>query len=343
VVLVFAGATAVASAATRAVPSPGTGCTFYAALTGRDGNPGTYTEPFRTVRRLLASLEPGEAGCLFGGTYDEDVSLVAGGDVGKPITLAGMSMIGPTAVPVVIHGLVSIPDDVNDVVFTNLVLDGENADRMPSVQVNGDRIRFLDNVVTNENSATCFILGGGFERWGRAEDVLIQRNRIHHCGRLPGDGHDHGIYVEGADDARILDNTIYSNSDWGIQLYPDSDHGQIAYNVIDGSAGGLIFAGEAAGGEYSKPYSSDGNVVERNLITSASSSWNVSSWWGGPTGVGNVLRDNCVWNGAEGNIDTRGGGFTSAGNLIADPLYVDPLHFDFRLLPGSPCAGWGPR
>jgi parallel beta-helix repeat protein len=319
-------------------PPPVVVCDRYASTTGSNSNPGTLELPYRTASYLLGHVSAGQTGCLLGGVFDENLSPNSGGRPGSPLTLA--SAPGTQAT---VSGLLSIPDDVNDVVFTNLVLDGRNSGRTPSVQVNGDRVGFFSNVVTNENSATCFILGGSFERYGRAEDVVLQGNRIHHCGLLPRDGHDHGIYVEGADNARILDNTIYANADWGIHLYPDADGSEIAYNVIDGAAGGLIFAGEAAGGEYGQPYASDNNTVEYNLITNATASWNVSSWWGGPTGVGNLLRDNCVWNGAPGNIDTSAGGFTSTGNLIVDPLYVDSAHYDFRLRAGSPCLGRGPR
>jgi parallel beta-helix repeat protein len=228
-------------------------------------------------------------------------------------------------------------------VFSNLVLDGVNGGGTPSPQVNGDRISFFDNVVTNENSAICFTLGGSFEQYGRARDVVIERNRIHHCGRLPAGGHDHGIYVEGSDNARIVDNVIYDNADWGIHLYPDGDNSYIAYNVIDGSGAGLIFAGERAGGEYNQAYSSDNNVVERNLITNATMRYNVESWWGGPTGVGNTVHDNCVWNGRMGNIDLGDGGFVAFANDFVDPRYVDRAHYDFHLQAGSPCAGKGPR
>jgi parallel beta-helix repeat protein len=228
-------------------------------------------------------------------------------------------------------------------VFSNLTLDGTNPNETPSPQVNGDRITFRDNEVTNGNTAICFALGGAFENYGRARDSLLERNRIHHCGRLPATNHDHGIYVEGADNARIVDNVIYANADWGVHLYPDADNSYVAYNVIDGNGAGLIFAGERAGGEYTQPYSSDSNVVERNIITNSVNRYNIESWWGGPVGVGNVARENCVWNGALGEIDLSGGGFVAHSNLFVNPLYVDPAHYDFRLQPGSPCVGKGPR
>jgi hypothetical protein len=71
--------------------------------------------------------------------------------------------------------------------------------------------------------------------------------------------------------------------------------------------------------------------------------FNVESWWGGPVGVGNVAGENCFWNGYLGNVDISHGGFVAFDNTIADPLYVDRDAYDFRLQPGSPCAGLGPR
>jgi parallel beta-helix repeat protein len=287
---------------------------------------------------LLGRLSAGQTGCLLGGTFSESVSLRSGGSPGSPITLA--SAPGTTAT---LLGILSVPDSVNDVVFENLVLNGRNGSRTPSLQVNGDRVSFRGNVVTNENSAICFALGGYFEHYGRARDVVIERNRIHNCGRLPADGHDHGIYIEGANNARVTDNAFYNNADWGIHLYPDAQGSYIAHNVVDGNGRGLIFAGEAAGGEYSQPYSSNNNLVELNIISNSTVRYNIDSYWGGPIGTGNVARRNCLWNGRLGNIDLSEGGFTASENTIADPLYVNRAAFDFRLQPGSPCAGLGPR
>ena len=98
-------------------------------------------------------------------------------------------------------------------------------------------------------------------------------------------GHDHGIYLEGANNARVTDNVFYNNADWGIHLYPDAEGSYIAYNVVDGNGRGLIFAGEAAGGEYGQPYASDNNIVELNIISNSTVRYNVDSWWGGPVGT----------------------------------------------------------
>jgi parallel beta-helix repeat protein len=280
----------------------------------------------------------GQTGCLLGGTFAESLSVSTGGAAGSPKRLASAPGYQAT-----LRGILSISDSANDLVFENLVLDGQNQNATPSPQVNGDRITFRGDEVTNANSAICFVLGGSFERYGRARDVVIERNRIHHCGRLPVTGHDHGIYVEGADNARITDNLIYANADWGIHLYPDSDGSYIAYNVIDGNGAGLIFAGERAGGEYQHDYASDNNLVEQNIITNSTVRYNVESWWGGPLGVGNVARQNCFWHGHLGDVDLSEGGFTVSANIVADPLYVNRLAFDFRLQPGSPCLGKGPR
>jgi parallel beta-helix repeat protein len=278
----------------------------------------------------------GETGCLLGGTFTEDVTPPRSGSAGHPITLASAPATTATVL-----GLVSVPDSINDFSFENLVLDGRSTNGTPSPQVNGDRITFRGNEVTNENSGICFILGGSFEDYGRARDVVLEHNRIHNCGRLPAGGHDHGIYVEGADNARVVENVFYNNADWGIHLYPDANASYIAHNVVDGNGAGLIFAGEAAGGEYTQAYASDGNVVELNIITNSTARFNVESWWGGPVGTGNVVRRNCFWNGHMGNVDMSEGGFTVSQNIVADPLFVNRALFDFHLRAGSPCAGMG--
>jgi parallel beta-helix repeat protein len=308
-----------------------TACTRYAAPFGSDAASGAVDDPFATVGRLLGSLGPGEIGCLFGGVYAEDVKVTAGGSPGSPLVLA--SRPGSRAT---LRGRLWIAGEASDVLVTGLNLDGRNAARLPSPTVNGDRIVFRGNDVTNYHTGICFVLGSS-SGWGTAGDVLLEGNRIHDCGRLPATNHEHGVYVESARGARIVDNLIYDNADRGIQLYPDAQDTVVAHNVVDGNGEGVIFSGE--GGS-----ASSGNRVTDNVITNSLLRFNVESWWpvGNPVGTGNVVERNCLWNGRQGNVAPQVG-FVARDNVVANPGFESRAAKDFALLDGSPCAGFGPR
>lgn len=321
-----------AAAEPRAAPAPSRAakCNRAASTSGADEAPGTVSRPFRSVERLVRSLRAGQTGCLLGGTFQEDLVIRRGGRPGKPITLRSAPGRRATLV-----GVLYVSADADDVVLADLRLIGSGR---ASPQVNGDRVTFRGNEITNGNRGICLLLGAGFEsHYGRARNVLIDRNRIHHCGRLPATGHDHGIYVEGANGVRITNNVIHDNADYGIHLYPDAQGTYIARNIIDGNGGGVIFAGEEAGGEYERDYASSGNVVRNNVISDSRRQHNVESWWGGPVGVRNLATRNCLWNGARGNLSDQVG-FRSAANVVARPRFRNRAAGDYRLKPGTACA-----
>ena len=316
----------------------GPACTKYASTSGSNSNPGTLHEPYRTIAYLLGRVHAGETGCLLPGTFEENVRISAGGDPGSPLTLTSALEL-----PATIDGTVYVPSTANDVVISHLVLNGKHGGGRASPTVNGDRVSLVGNEITNGHTAICVLLGPGFEDPpDRAIDPVVEGNRIHDCGRLPATGHDHGIYVEGTTNARIANNVIYDNADYGIHLYPDADRSVIVNNVMDGNGGGFIFAGERAGGEYEFAHSSDDNVVKANIFSHNTTRNNLESWWGGPTGTGNVVSNNCFWKGHPRDIDDSEGGFVHTQDRIADPLYVDRAHKNFSLRADSPCAGMGP-
>jgi len=155
----------------------------------------------RGVEQLVNRLRAGQVGCLRG-TFDGDVAIDRGGMPGRPITLRNIPGTRATIV-----GSFYVGPAANDVVVRGLRLDGRGG---ASPQVNGDRVVFRDNEITNGHRGICFLLGADFESgsaW-RARNVVIDHNRIHDCGRLPATGHDHGIYVEGANGVRITNNLI---------------------------------------------------------------------------------------------------------------------------------------
>jgi hypothetical protein len=280
----------------------------------------------RAVQRLANSLDPGEVGCLNGGTYRGTVTIRNSGEPGRPITL--QSRPGESARLV---GRLVVAGRTRHLVVRRLWLDGRNRDGLPSPTVNGRRIRFAHNDVTNRHTAICFALG--HERYGVAHGVTIQRNRIHDCGRLPPTNLDQGIYVAEARDTRIVGNWIYGNADQGIQLYPDARRTYIAGNVIDSNGEGIIFGG-------SRRQAAVDNLVQGNVISNSTIRENVESHFDGPIGTGNLVRRNCIGGGVRdagmGGILEPQVGFEAVDNLLAVPDFR--ALGDYRLAPGSPCT-----
>jgi parallel beta-helix repeat protein len=310
-------------------------CTKVASPTGSDSAAGTVSAPFRTAQHLVDSLQSGDVGCLRSGNFTQDVT------INKPnVTLSSYN--GETATVV---GRLYVTKDGDNTTVSNLNLDGRNSANLPSPTVDGDNITFSGNDVTNRNTAICFNIGSVNPQWGRAHNVVIADNRIHNCGILPAQNHDHGIYVEASDNLVIRDNTIDHNADRGIQLYPDADNTTITGNVIDSNGQGIIFSG---GNEYNGYEVSDNNTVTQNLITNSKVRYNVESYYpgGGTSGTGNVVTDNCI-HGATGTYGSADGGagiqgpqdgFTASNNLNVTPAYSNPAAGDYSLPAGSACA-----
>jgi parallel beta-helix repeat protein len=319
-----------------------TGCDRYASPAGSDAASGIATAPIRTAQRLVDSLKPGQTGCLASGTFVEDVSIRSGGRPGAAITLQS-----ETGARATLRGRLYVADSANDVVIRNLFLDGRNAHDLP-ISVSGDRVSFIDNEVTNYNTTICFDIGSVIG-YGAAHNVLLDGNRIHNCGVLPAQNHHHGIYIENSINGVFRNNVIYDNADKGIVVFPDSDGNLIENNVIDGNATGLLFGGSLLQDAWHATYPKD-NVVRRNVITS-STRYNVEAYWEWqpPSDSNNLVADNCVWGAGFGRqiqdpsqASRWGAGYVAAGNREHDPRYVNRPAKDFRLRPGSPCAGYGP-
>ncbi len=303
----------------------GVPCDLVASPSGSDAAVGSVAAPFSSAQKLVDSLQPGQVGCLRGGTYVEDVRFGRGGQIGAPVTLTAFP--GETATVV---GRMWVARGADHVTVTGLHLDGRNSDVLPSPTINANDVNFSDDDVTNGHTGICFDVGSG--TYGSAEGTVISHDRIHGCGVLPASNHDHGIYVASATDTLIEWNLIYDNADRGVQLYPDAQGTVIDHNVIDGNGEGIIFSGDYG-------YASSDSDVYDNLLTNSKVRHDAESFWGsGPVGTNNRLHDNCLWGGAEGPIDQSGGGFSVSDNLIADPGYVDAAHGNYALRPGSACA-----
>ena len=317
-------------------------CSKYAAPGTQKAGNGTIRKPYGSVQTLVDSLRPGETGCLKRGVYRENVNFRQGGSRTKKLALT--SAPGPRAT---ILGTLFVAQSANHVTISNLNLNGKSHPGVPSPQVNGSFVTFRNVDITNAHTGTCLIVGGAAETYGTPSHLTVMESRIHDCGRLPPNHLEHGIYLERSRRARIVDNYIYDNADWGLHLYPDAQDSQIEFNVVDGNGSGLILAG--TGG-----LASSGNTIAHNVFSNAADrsgqrisgnnyGYNLTSFWGQRIGKGNTVSHNCFWNGAAGNLNGVNGGFSTERNVIADPRYVSRADKDFRLRAGGQCSEAGPR
>ena len=297
-----------------------------------------------SVQGLVDSLQPGDVGCLEEGTYTEDVTFDTGdgGTRDNYVTLRSEPNERAT-----IKGRVVVTDAADFVIVQDLNLDGfDPISEASSVTINGDDVILSQNDIYNGDSRICVNVGPtGF---GRAYNTTIQRNKVHDCGDLVRDEHDHGLYLEQSSGAHVIDNWIYDNADRGVQLFPNAQDAEIRYNAIDGNGEDVSFGGGNLGeGEEA----SSNNTVTNNLLTVAVKRWLVEESWPGLIGTGNVVSDNCLWPdqpsdpfyNQNGGISLNPVGFVATDNttLSSDP-YVNRAAKDFTRRSGV-CPGNGPR
>jgi hypothetical protein len=306
-------------------------CARVASPSGSDRAAGTERAPLRTPQALLDSLSPGQAGCLRGGTYRAAENILSpdrGGRAGAPLTLR--SYPGERAKLV---GIIDIPHGVDYITLSGLAIEGTGAGGANSVKVYSRGVVIEDSDITNAWRGRSCLMLGNVSGGGQAVAPVIRGNTFHECGDPDNGNHDHAIYAANVAGGEIVDNLFYNAAAYTIQLYPNAHNMRFAYNIVDGSApsirGGLVFGGD-------DDHASSNNVVEHNVIAHAATNA-ITSNWEGPTGTGNLARNNCVWGSRGGANITRPDGFRSVANRVANPNFIARAGHDYGLAAASPC------
>ncbi len=185
-----------------------------------------------------------------------------------------------------------------------------------------------DDVVVSRCEITGAVLSGIYLEG--ADGARVVHNRIHHNGTH--DNLDHGIYWSSGEGGLVAGNVVYDNHAKGIQLYPDADGIVVSQNTVVGNGRiGIVIGGEGT--------TSDRNVIVNNVV--AFNDWEgIRGYWGGHVGVGNEVLNNLVFGNGRGSgrVDVAAHGLEVRENLSVDPLFAELDAGDFHLAAGSPAV-----
>ena len=211
----------------------------------------------------------------------------------------------------------------------------------------------------------CRLAGAGATTRVRRNEIT-SINHLHHLGyRILSDMG--GVYTLGPSEGTTVRNNVihdvYATRYGGWGLYPDEGstgilfENNLVYDVRDGCVH-QHYGKENIFRNNVLAFSEEGQIAltraephlsftfEHNLVY-----WDkghLLGYAGWKNGAKVNLRDNLYWRAGGQPFDFEGKTWEQwrasgrdEGSLIADPMFVDPLHRDFRLRPGSPAEKIG--
>lgn len=346
-----------------ALPVLMSAATYYANPAGSDSNPGTYTQPFRTVARGIQAATPGDSVVLQDGTYPADTPYGGGstngwllwinksGTAGAPITLmaehkqkaildCGNAYNGPHT-GCMGYFYLGNPGPAywifQDLVITNtydIAFLMNATTPAHDITVKGCWFHNIGQHVSSSTSG----LDGIYVNQGHY-NIVLDGNVFNQIGRLPGSTYpfnDHALYLHSTN-TTVKNNVFYGTiAGWGVQTAIGFS-GLIANNTFAFSSpntGGQLMLWDVAGGNI---------TVQNNLFYQPPQGFAVNTC---ALVVSSLVMDhNMIYGGVVGPTETCGRStpsFSGANtNNSSNPLFNNLSGGDFHLLSGSPAINTG--
>jgi hypothetical protein len=310
------------------------GATLYVSTSGNDSNPGTSSQPVRTIVQAYSLASPGTTIIVKAGSYTDynsgwGIHLGKSGSSSSPITLKSEVPGGA-----VINGQNASDRNVGIYIDGSYnIVDGFEIKNGPkggiTIWANNNQILNC-NIHNNGNPASSSTQGqDGVYDDENTSGNIYRANFIHHNGRT-GSNLDHGLYLCGKNEL-IINNVLLANAANGIQVagYTTVANMKIYNNVmaLNGANGIVLWQ------------SLNGVDIKNNIIYKNGHS-GIGSWDAHGSGVnvdhnisfGNALTD---FNFTDGGSDYA---HTLGSTIYSDPQFADAsaTAFNGHLKSGSP-------
>jgi hypothetical protein len=311
-----------------ALGQSGVNCAAWANPTGDDANAGTRQSPWKTVAKLSQVLGPGQTGCLEpGAVFVEHLVIGGQGKPGAPIRI-----MTPSGANATIADGVEFLQSSHFFVLSRVAVSmtgNEPANALPAVvKIGGFQNQLIRSDISGggvvDKSRTCVLIDHG-------NLILVDRNAIHGCGVIKNSPNivAPAIHVATGSNAKITNNVIFSTPGDGVVLFPNAKDALVSRNIIDSTANGVFFGGDAK-------FNAKNNRVLNNIFSFVPGHGVYSGTFvtGGSAGTNNLASSNCFWK--IGRIPVGGPGVNGKANRSVDPQFQN-RPATFALKQSSPC------
>lgn len=196
----------------------------------------------------------------------------------------------------------------------------------------------IDQCVVENSAADGVFLEGNASAATRVDDFQMHRSIVRDNGT--DTSLEHGFYPKWATNWVVSDCLFYGNAAAQVHIGNASDGGILANSTLvsEGGIEAAVIWSEATGER------SDNNRIVNCILYQKTANKDTfeTTWGGGTAGTGNVI-DQTIAYGASGtgvNFNTSAGGVTLQQTSTSDPQFVDATSDDYRVLSGSPAAGY---